>query len=141
MRFGTIAIIILTILAASLVLAQNTPVIKQVPLQQTSPVSGQEMFSTYCAVCHGANAKGDGPAVAALKKSPGDITKLALHNHGKFPDERVSMSITGSSGIAAHGSNEMPIWGDLFRSINSDRALTRLRIANLTDYLKSIQSK
>lgn len=141
MRFGTIAIIIITILAVGLVSAQNTPVIKQVPLQQTSPVSGQQMFSTYCAVCHGVNAQGNGPAVAALKKSPGDITKLAVNNHGKFPDDRVSMSITGSSGIAAHGSNEMPIWGDLFRSISSDRAMTHLRISNLTDYLKSIQSK
>ena len=99
------------------------------------------MFAMYCAVCHGASGKGDGPAVAALKRAPGDITKLAAKNHGKFPDDRISVTIAGSSGITAHGTNEMPIWGDLFKSIGSDPAIVRLRVANLTEYLKSIQVK
>ena len=141
MRSVTIALIVLTILASGVLLAQNQPVIKQVPLKQTSPVSGQQMFATYCAVCHGPTGMGNGPAAAALKKSPGDITKLAANNHGKFPEERVSNSIKGSIGIAAHGSNEMPIWGDLFKSLGSDNAVTSLRISNLTDYIRSIQSK
>ena len=141
MRIGTIVIIPLTILATGLLLAENPPVIKQIPLKQTSPADGQQMYATYCAVCHGATGKGDGPAAPALKKSPGDITKLAANNHGKFPEEKVAVSITGHRGIAAHGSTDMPIWGDLFKSLGSDASITKLRVANLTDYLKSIQSK
>ncbi len=141
MRFGMILLIIITVLASGLILAQNQTLIKQVPIKQSSPVSGQQMFATYCAVCHGATGKGDGPAVAALKKSPGDLTKLAMNNHGKFPEDRVVVTIAGQTGIAAHGSADMPIWGDLFKSIGSDASLTKLRISNLTGYVKSIQSK
>ena len=141
MRFATIVLIIFSVLITGALFAADSPLIKQVPLKQTSPASGQEMFSMYCAVCHGTSGKGDGPAVAALKRAPGDITKLAAKNHGKFPEDRVSMSIAGSNAITAHGSNEMPIWGDLFKSLGSDQAIVRLRVSNLTEYLKSIQTK
>ena len=141
MRFGKFALVLSAMFATGALFAQNPPTIKQVPLKQTSPVSGQQMFATYCAVCHGPTGKGNGPAAAALKKAPGDLTKLAAGNKGKFPEEKVTMAITGSSGISAHGSVDMPIWGDLFKSVSSDNAIVRLRVSNLTDHLKSIQSK
>jgi len=141
MRLTAVFVLIICLLMSGVVFAQDATVIKKVPLKQTSPSSGKDMYVMYCAVCHGPTGKGDGPAAPALKRSPGDITKLAAKNHGKFPDERISISISGSGGITAHGSNEMPIWGDLFKSIGSDQAMIRLRVSNLTDYLKSIQSK
>jgi mono/diheme cytochrome c family protein len=48
--------------------AQNTKV-EKVPVTPTNPASGKEMFDTYCAVCHGTDGKGSGPAAPALKKS------------------------------------------------------------------------
>jgi Cytochrome c len=42
-------------------------VIKHVPVKPTSAASGQEMFTTYCAVCHGGDGMGSGPAASALK--------------------------------------------------------------------------
>jgi mono/diheme cytochrome c family protein len=35
------------------------------------------MFKEYCASCHGADAKGHGPAVRALKVAPPDLTMLS----------------------------------------------------------------
>jgi mono/diheme cytochrome c family protein len=56
--------------------------IQKVPIQPTSAADGKEMFTTYCAVCHGTSGKGDGPAAAALKKRPADLTQLARKNNG-----------------------------------------------------------
>jgi mono/diheme cytochrome c family protein len=121
--------------------SQDVPKIKQVPLSKTSPVAGQQMFLNYCAACHGKDGRGGGPAAAALKTSPADLTQLAIRNNGTFPEERVAQSINGPERIAAHGSREMPIWGELFKSLDSDRAAARLRVTNLTNYIKSIQRK
>lgn len=133
---------IVSMLAAGLVSAQTPKEIKAVPLTPTSPVSGSEMFRTYCAVCHGVNGRGDGPAAGALKKSPADLTRLTVRNNGKYPEGRVIHAISGDTQIGAHGSKEMPVWGDLFRSLNAGMAdVTMLRISNLTAYIKTIQAQ
>jgi hypothetical protein len=40
---------------------------------------------------------------------------------------------------AAHGSEQMPVWGPVFQSINSSSTLTRARVANLLAFLESLQ--
>jgi hypothetical protein len=40
----------------------------------TNAASGQEMYTNYCAVCHGTDGKGGGPASAL--KAPADPTTL-----------------------------------------------------------------
>jgi len=133
---------ILAVIAVGVLGAQSKPTIKNVPLNPTSPVSGKEMFTTYCAVCHGADGKGGGPAVAALKNRPTDLTQLSAKNGGKFPELSVVATLSGKE-VDAHGSQEMPIWGDLFRSLGAgDRSdLVHMRIGNLTAYIGSIQAK
>jgi mono/diheme cytochrome c family protein len=116
--------------------------IKHTPIQHTSPASGQEMFTQYCAACHGTDAKGDGPAASALKVPPPDLTALAKHNGGKFPGAHVASVLQFGSNMPAHGSKEMPIWGPLLQSLKRmDDAQVKQRIANLTDYIKSLQVK
>jgi len=95
----------------------------------------------YCAVCHGKDGTGNGPAAAALKKAPADLTTLTARNSGKFPEARVYQFIQGDAEVSAHGSRDMPIWGDLFRQLNTEAGVANMRISNLTDYLKSIQAK
>src|ERR1039458_8577208 len=64
---------------------QTTPKIKEVPIQPTSPISGEQMYSTYCDVCHGAKATGNGPPAPAMKAQPPDLTMLSKRNGGAFP--------------------------------------------------------
>ncbi len=133
---------LLGILAVSgvLVVAQEKPRIEKGRIQPTAPTDAKEMFDTYCAVCHGKTGKGDGPAAVALKKTPADLTKISARNGGTFPAVRVSQFIQGVDEVAAHGNRDMPIWGNLFRSMNGgSRESAQLRVKNLTDYLKTIQ--
>ncbi len=120
--------------------AQTTEVKKE-PIQMTSAASGVEMFNSYCAACHGKDAKGNGPAASALKVPPADLTQLAKKNNGKFPADHVGNELrTGVAG--AHGSNEMPVWGPLFSSVSSrDDAIVQMRISNLIRYIETLQAK
>lgn len=133
------------LLAACVAGAQEktVPVVKKVPMKQTSPVSGKEMFTQYCAVCHGTDGKGGGPAAAALKTPPADLTTLAKRSSdGNFPRDRVATLLKNGSDLAAHGSSEMPIWGPLFKSLDRTHDIAvQQRIKNLNDYLVSIQAK
>src|ERR1700751_2151401 len=46
------------------------------------PISGRQLYSSYCALCHGADGKGGGPFSPQLKVWPIDLTQLAKKNHG-----------------------------------------------------------
>lgn len=107
----------------------------------TPEKAGQEVFRSYCAVCHGTDGKGNGPAASGLKKHPTDLTQLSRKNSGKFPTEIVSSVIEGNDLITDHGTREMPMWGDAFRAMNSDQVMIELKIRNLTAYIESIQQK
>jgi len=111
--------------------------------QEITPITvGQEMFRAYCASCHGLDGKGMGPAEPALKKRPPDLTQLSKKNGGKFPAVMVANLIRGESfPIAAHGSGDMPIWGNAFRATNRDEAMVTLKVNHLTAYIESIQQR
>jgi mono/diheme cytochrome c family protein len=115
--------------------------IKKVKVPQTSPASGQEMYVSYCASCHGKDAKGNGPAAPALKVAPTDLTALAKNNKGAYPSDHVATVISGAA-VTAHGSKDMPVWGSLFRSISAGHsAEVQQRVTNLTKYIESMQAK
>jgi len=116
--------------------------IKHVPIKPTSPASGEEMYKTYCAVCHGTDGKGNGPAANALKVPPPDLTTLASKNGGKYPAMKVSAIIGGEEVLAAHGSKDMPIWGHLFRTMSGGHeGEVQQRVTNLNTYIESLQKK
>jgi len=122
--------------------SEKPPKIEKTQAYRVRPSSGLGMFKEYCAPCHGMDGKGNGPTAAALKKAPADLTMLAARNGGKFPDTRVYGFIQGTDEVTAHGSREMPVWGQIFRSMatTTERdTLEHQRIANLTEYLKKIQ--
>jgi mono/diheme cytochrome c family protein len=104
-------------------------------------VQGVDTFKAYCAVCHGPEAKGNGPAAPALKKAPADLTTIAKRNGGTFSQNDVETVILGTGAMISHGSREMPIWGPVFRGITADDAQMKLRVANLIGYLRSLQVK
>lgn len=123
--------------------AAHAQKIKQVPIEMTSPASGVEMYNAYCAACHGTDGKGNGPAASAMKKPPTNLTTLTQLNAGKYPELKVVVAIKGDSANPAHGSNEMPVWGQVFRDSVShgSHSDVQMRIANLTAYVKGLQEK
>ena len=119
--------------------ASAQPKIEKGAIKPVPASDAQKMFDTYCAVCHGKEGKGNGPAAQSLKKAPADLTKISERNAGSFPEVRVKRYIEGLDEVAAHGTRDMPMWGGLFSSL--DRDTTQIRIQGLSDYLKGIQTK
>lgn len=129
------------LLAATLGWGQEKTV-KKVPIEQSSPANGKQMFSDYCAPCHGLSGRGDGPAASALKIPPADLTQLAKKNGGKFPMDHVMTVLRTGSASTAHGSSDMPIWGPLFRSLDPTvSVVVDQRIRNLSVHIESLQAK
>jgi mono/diheme cytochrome c family protein len=112
----------------------------QEPPSLIRSLKGPDLFRAYCASCHGVDAKGNGPAAAALKVKVPDLTLLARRNGGTFPATLVRNMILGDNTIVAHGSREMPVWGPIFHQVEEDVDRGNVRIANLVQYLASIQA-
>jgi mono/diheme cytochrome c family protein len=145
MKFISLAVILVAV--STFVVAQETPahtapMVKHVPITNTPSNSGKEMFNSYCAVCHGKDGKGAGPAASALKTSPTDLTLLAKNNGGKYPSSHVAAVIKGQATTPSHGSQDMPVWGPLFSSISQGHeGQVQQRITNLVNYIGSLQAK
>ncbi len=121
---------------------EQNKVIKHTTVKSTSPASGKEMYLSYCAVCHGEDGKGNGPAAGALKAQPTDLTMLSKNNEGKYPSLKVSAAIRGDANVPAHGTKDMPVWGSLFWGMSQGHeGEVQQRIANLTKYIESLQAK
>jgi mono/diheme cytochrome c family protein len=100
------------------------------------------MYKQYCATCHGATAKGDGPLGSFLKVPPPDLTQLAQRNAGKFPYENVARILRFGPGPSAHGTSDMPTWGPIFGYFDKqNETAVQQRIKNLCDYLASLQER
>ena len=118
----------------------------QNPRQPLPPLTveslgGRESFQFYCAPCHGADGRGNGPTASALTTRPADLTSLARRNDGAFPRERVLAFVTGTGRpLAAHGSSEMPVWGPIFRGLDPSDARVARRVDNIVEYVGSLQA-
>jgi mono/diheme cytochrome c family protein len=109
------------------------------PINLIHSLNGPDLYRGYCASCHGAQGKGDGPVAPALNSKVPDLTTIAQRNGGVFPAALVNKIISGDQIILAHGSREMPVWGPIFHQVQEDRDYGEVRLQNLTNYLKSIQ--
>jgi mono/diheme cytochrome c family protein len=106
-------------------------------------VAGRDLFNFYCASCHGIDGKGSGHVAPALKTRPPDLTVLTRENGGTFPAAKVEEIIRGETRApaSAHGSSDMPVWGPIFRGLDSRQEVNDARIENLVKYIESIQAK
>lgn len=113
-------------------------------LSEATDAEAEESQGANCAVCHGTDGKGNGPppVASSFTGSPPDLTALAQRDNGEFPEAYVADVLRNGVKMRDHSPAEMPVWGTIFQSMaKSDETQVKLRITNLTNYLKSIQTK
>jgi hypothetical protein len=88
---------------------------------QWEPLTGPRHFPWLLCPCHGLDGKGHGPAAPALKSKVADLTLLTKRVKGEFPRDRVRDILEGQETPAAHGSNELPVWGPVFHQLEAIR--------------------
>jgi mono/diheme cytochrome c family protein len=106
-------------------------------------MSGGDLYQRFCASCHGAQGRGDGPVAASFKIEVPDLTLIARRANNAYPRERVVRIIDGRHIIGAHGSRTMPVWGEDLSQLevgnpDAERA-TRIVIDRIADYLGQLQ--
>ena len=114
---------------------------KKAPVTRLNSPTGAELYKRHCAVCHGNDLRGTG-SVPAPYRVPPDLTTLARRHGGKFPNAYVADVLRNGVTMPAHGPAEMPTWGTDFREMDGlDVTQVKVRISNLTNYIKSHQEK
>jgi mono/diheme cytochrome c family protein len=143
MRYTSAVILTFSIGIGLVAHAQQTPKTRL----RADLAAGRELFREHCSVCHGLDAKGKGSMYDPLsgdksvRVPPADLTVLSERNAGKFPAARVRDAIYTKEPIPAHGTPDMPAWGDVFYNLKYDQKLIDARVRNLTAYIESLQAK
>jgi mono/diheme cytochrome c family protein len=115
------------------------------PAEQTFD-AGKDYYDSHCAACHGLSGAGEGPYARFLKATIPNLTTLSKRNGGVFPYSQVYKTIDGRLALPAHGTRDMPIWGQEFsykkRPLNPDpEAFVRAKINALVLYIHRLQAK
>ncbi|MBN2907865.1 MAG: c-type cytochrome [Rhodobacteraceae bacterium] len=121
------------------------------PVAQAQQMTlGEAEFVNSCAQCHGLSGTGDGVLAGYLNTPLPDLTGLQAANGGVFPVSYIYRVIEGGATVGAHGTREMPAWGQRY-SYDANRVLgmehseaemggfVRGRILALIEYIASIQ--
>jgi mono/diheme cytochrome c family protein len=118
-------------------------------LAQGAEIGARE-YANSCAQCHGASGKGDGVLAGYLTQPIPDLTTLQRDNGGVFPLAQVYDLVAGPGAAGAHGTQDMPAWGDRYAAeapaqlgeffAPGDReAFVRGRILALVEYVSTLQ--
>lgn len=102
--------------------------------------SGAKTFRVYCGSCHGREARGDGPLAKDLRVKPANLTELSKRNDGEFPFEMVIDTIDHGRSVRAHGTEDMPAWGNAFEMTEQTEQAAKAKMEELAHYLWSIQT-
>jgi mono/diheme cytochrome c family protein len=140
MQWCSLGVVVLgwTLVGVTLATAQPLP---RIPGETVS--AGQQYFERYCSSCHGVEGRGDGPVAAALRTPPADLTRIAQRRGGHFPVAEIAAYIDGRTAVPAHGSRDMPVWGERFGEMvgggSIGEEVVRGNLLVLIQYLQSIQ--
>ena len=111
--------------------------------QDFSGYTGAGLYARFCASCHGAQGRGDGPVAATLKVEVPELTRLT--RAGKpFPAERVRRIVDGREILAAHGARRKPVWGSEFATATASEpdagaVQAAAQIDRLVEFLRALQ--
>ncbi len=106
--------------------------------------AGSTLYRHYCAACHGASAKGTGPVAPYLRVPPPDLTRLSERYGWPLPRTGLARYIDGRFDPGAHGTREMPVWGERLEELPPQiigEAEKAAVIELILDYLESIQGR
>lgn len=128
------------------VAAGDQPPATSLALSAPMTTAGAWFYRQFCAGCHGAEGRGDGPAAAYVVAPPADLTGLSARNGGVFPSQQVIATIDGRTRQDVHGAG-MPVWGMIFADEAQGQGLgldasvlqTRERVLSLASYLETLQ--
>lgn len=112
-------------------------------VRQDAVRTGQQLYRTHCASCHGTAGRGDGPMAGYLNVPPADLTGIAARNRGVFPTEVVHRIVDGRRVLRTHGDSAMPIWGDalsLSGDPDKDKAAAE-KIRLVVAHVESLQQR
>lgn len=105
---------------------------------------GADIFVENCAVCHGLEARGDGPAVQDLGQQPANLRLIAQRAGGVFPADDILAKIHGYQGPGHFG--DMPDFGVLidgpkvmWKTAEGQEIATSADLVALVRYLEEIQ--
>jgi mono/diheme cytochrome c family protein len=105
--------------------------------------AGRDYYVEACASCHGMDGRGVGPVALSLATQPPDLTTMAARRGGEYPYDELASYIDGRKAVVAHGSREMPVWGERFADeFPADPQRERIihgKVLMLLVYLESIQ--
>ncbi len=113
---------------------------------------GRIEYMTACAQCHGVDGQGDGVLADYLTVDVPDLTTIQRDNEGVFPAGVLYEVIEGGAGTGAHGTREMPAWGDRYSAQayaalgwphepEEREAFVRGRILALIEYIAEMQQE
>ena len=115
------------------------------PSQSADDVAeGHKYFVRYCASCHGTDALGDGPVAKSLATPPANLRKLGDKYGMPLPAHKIAEFIDGRDTPRAHGSHEMPVWGEkLYEMGAGERGEYGIGevIGKIIAYLNTIQDR
>ena len=112
---------------------------------------GKREYDNNCVVCHGIDGKGNGPYAGIIDTKVPDLSMLQKSNNGVFPFDRVYQTIDGRMELKAHGTRDMPIWGNEYNDKAAEyysdylrdysaKGFVRGRILALVNHIYSLQS-
>lgn len=112
--------------------------------QDYSGFTGAQLFARFCASCHGAQGRGDGPVAPALKVEAPDLTRLVKRQGDPFPVEQVRRIVDGREVLAAHGARRMPVWGYEFATATASEPeagseMAAQVVGRIVEHLKTLQ--
>jgi mono/diheme cytochrome c family protein len=105
---------------------------------------GHRYFIQYCASCHGQDGLGDGPVAKSLLRQPANLRTLGDKYGMPLPAHRIAELIDGRDTIRAHGTRDMPVWGErLYEVGQGQKGETGIGdvIAKIIAYLGTIQDR
>jgi hypothetical protein len=77
-----------------------------------------------------------------MKTSPPDLTTLSRRHEGKYPAGYVSALLKFGRSLASHGSEDMPVWGPRFKTLDAVRDPTgQHHVDDVVAYIGSLQAK